>query len=241
MKKIIIVAIVIGIIIVGWVILAVINAKHKSNLQPVLTANFIDLDKVDKISKYRSCQGHTVVPQESMESKRNMKHYVVLKSEFTGGNKVPVYSPLNGVVKSIRSEPDKGLEGEIWLGVKGNDWDFSIQHINIASNIKGRQKVKAGDIIGYVANRGIDVVYGVGARSVKMIDGRYESPYSDLDSPFNHMSTELMAQYQAKGISQSDMSYTKEQRDAIPCQYRENDNEDGLNDFAHPEDWVEVN
>ncbi|PIP51397.1 hypothetical protein COZ61_01190 [Candidatus Berkelbacteria bacterium CG_4_8_14_3_um_filter_33_6] len=239
-KKIIIIS-VFGLVVIFGFLVVISNLKNKTAPQPVLTANFIDLDKVDKISKYRSCQGHTVVPQESMESKRNMKHYVVLKPEFTGGNKVPVYSPLNGVVKSIRSEPDKGLEGEIWLGVKGNDWDFSIQHINIASNIKGRQKVKAGDIIGYVANRGIDVVYGVGARSVKMIDGRYESPYSDLDSPFNHMGTELIAQYQAKGINQNDMSYTKEQRDAISCQYRENDNEGGLNDFAHPEDWVEVN
>ena len=78
--------------------------------------------------------------------------------EFEGDGNVLVYSPLDGVVKSIRSEPDKGLEGEIWLGVKGNDWDFSIQHFNIDRNIKQGRKVKAGDILGYVAKRGIDVV-----------------------------------------------------------------------------------
>ena len=236
------------VVVVGWVALAVINAKNnKTAPQPVLTANFIDLDKVDRISKYRSCQGHTVVPQESAESKRNMKHYIVLKPEFEGTGNVPVYSPLDGVVTSIRSEPDKGLEGEVWLGVKGNDWDFSIQHLNIDSNIKGKQKVKAGDILGYVANRGIDVVYGVGADSVKMIDGRYESPYQDLDSPFNHMSDELFGLYQNnlmandKVITKDEFIYTKEFRDANPCQYRENDNEGGLNDFAHPEDWVKIN
>src|SRR3990167_4012540 len=104
MKKVIIAVVVVGIIVAGWVLLAVINVKNnKTSPQPVLTANFIDLDKVEKISKYRSCQGHTVVPQESAESKRNMKHYIVLKPEFEGTGNVPVYSPLDGAVKSIRS------------------------------------------------------------------------------------------------------------------------------------------
>ena len=92
------------------------------------------------------------------------------------------------------------------------------------------------------SKRAVNEAFNVSSpREVKMIDGVYESPYSDLDSPFNHLAENVFAQYLAKGIKVDDMSYTKEQRDATPCQYRANDNEGGLNDFAHPEDWVMVN
>lgn len=205
--------------------------------QPVLTANFIDLVTVEKISKYRSCQGHTVVPQDESESARNMKHYIVLKPQYLGGNKAAVYSPISGIVTSTRAEPQKGLEGEIWLGIKGSNWDVSIQHLVILDSIKEGQRIKAGEIIGYVANKGIDVVYGVGAQSVKTIDG-YQSPYLQLDSPFSHLSESVATLYRAEGIEVADLLYTKEYRDQNPCKFR--DQRGGLNDIDHPEDWVTI-
>lgn len=212
--------------------------KHTEPVsQPILTANFIDLAKVEKISKYRSCQGHTVVPQDESESARNMKHYVILKPEYVGGNKVEVYSPISGIVSSTRAEPQKGLEGEIWLGNKDSNWAVSIQHLVILDSIKEGKKVKAGEIIGHVANNGIDVVYGVGAGNVKTIDG-YQSPYLNLDSPFNHINESVLALYQAKGIEKADLIYSKEYRDQNPCKYR--DERGGLNDIDHPEDWVKI-
>lgn len=218
--------------------------KPKNNdSPPVITANFMDLDKIDRISKFRSCQGHTVVPQDASETKRSMKHYVILKPEFWGGGKkVPVYAPFDGRVKGIRSEKEKGLEGEISFGTSGSRWEVSYLHLDVLDAVKERQKVKSGQIIGYASDKGVDVVYSMGGgMGVKNIDG-YQSPYGALDSPFNHMSEDLLAQYQTKGVSQNDMVYTKEMRDANPCQYVENSvNEAQLNDFAHPEDWVKVN
>ncbi len=209
--------------------------------QPTLTVNFVDLAKVDKISKFRSCQGHIVVPQDENESRRNMKHYVVLKPEFHRGNKVNIYSPFDGVIKSIRRQPSAELEGEIWLGNRNNEWAFSVQHIVVADGAEEGQKVKAGQVIGVVANRGIDVVYGVGAKETKSIEG-YSSPYSALDSVFNHASEAFLADYATRKITPTDMVYSKDYRDKNPCKLEPNGPSQGqLNDHDHPEDWVSIN
>lgn len=241
-KKRIIILSVIGLLVLVVAFLFITKPKDAS-ASPVLTANFMDIDKIERISKFRSCQGHTVVPQDESETKRNMKHYVILKPEFwSGGKKVAVYAPFDGRVKGIRSEKEKGLEGEISFGVGANRWEVSYLHLDVLDSVKKWQKVKSGQIVGYASNKGVDVVYSSrGGLGVKNIDG-YQSPYGALDSVFNHMSADLLTKYQAKGISQNDLIYTKEQRDADPCQYVENSpNEAQLNDFAHPEDWVQVN
>ena len=223
---------------VGFVGYKVMSSRPQP--QPVLTTNFIELDKVDKISKFRSCQGHVVVSQDSGETTRNMKHYVVLKPEFEGGGKVSVYAPFDGVIKSLSGQRGPDLEGEIWLGNPNNDWDFSVQHIKVADNLKEGQKVSAGEELGTVANRGIDVVYGTMAHETKNVEG-VELPYASLDSAFNHFDPKLVAEYQAHGINPADMSYSKEYRDQTPCKLEPNGPSKGqLNDHDHPEDWVTV-
>jgi len=217
--------------------LFIFNNKNKTAPQPILTTNFIDLSKVEKISKFRSCQGHTVVPQDESESRRNMKHYVVLKPEYAGTGKIEIYAPFDGIVTGIRGGSGMDLEGEIGLSTRGNEWGVSFLHLNISENLKEGKKVTAGDVIGHAADKGVDVVYSVGANEVKMID-RWESPYSALDSVFSHMSDEVLAIYEAKGVTETDMIYTKEYRDQNPCEYVSPDKDAQLNDFAHPEDWV---
>ncbi len=212
----------------------VLYKNHKGS-QPIMTANFIDLAKVEKISKYRSCQGHLVVPQNESESRRNMKHYVILKPEYQGGGKANVYSPINGIIKSIGKRPENGLEGEIWLGSDNDEWDVSIQHLFISEDLEEGQKVKAGQIIGMAADKGIDVVYGVGAQGTKTIEG-YQSPYLALDSIFNHASKAILADYEAKGASLADLTYSKEFRDQNPCELEGTGGQ--LNDYEHPEDWT---
>ncbi len=241
-KKIIIMSIV-GLLVIVIAFLFITKPGDASVAPPTVTANFMDIDKIDKISKFRSCQGHTVVPQDESETKRNMKHYVILKKElWGGGGKIAVYAPFDGRVAGIRSEKEKGLEGEISFSVGGSRWEVSYLHLDVLDGVKKRQKVKSGQIIGYASDKGVDVVYSTGGGILpKNINGYY-SPYGKLDSIFNHMSADLLAQYQAKGISQTDMNYSKEFRDASPCEYVENSpNEAQLNDFAHPEDWVKIN
>ncbi|MBI5037642.1 MAG: peptidoglycan DD-metalloendopeptidase family protein [Candidatus Kerfeldbacteria bacterium] len=209
---------------------------------PELTANFIDTSKVEKISKFRSCQGHVVVPQDESERLRNMKHYLMLKPEYKG-KQVEVYAPFDGEIMSIFSNPSQGLEGEMWLGQKGSDWNASFEHLVPLDTLSEGDKVKAGELIGHVATNGIDLVYATAGAGTKIIDG-YESPFGALDSIFNHMSDEAFNQYISDNIkTRSDLSYTKEYRDANPCKLETANGAQAaqLNDHDHPEDWIIIN
>jgi len=199
---------------------------------PLLVANFVDLDKITRISKYRSCTGHVTVPQNEQENKRSMKHYFEVKPEYVGTDAVKIYSPYDGYVSVIRSEPGSGLEGELWIVPKRalpmlppfGVWQFSVQHIIIKKDFRLGSEVKAGEIIGYAAipksNRAtFDIVYAKQGLIPKKIDN-WSSPFADLDSVFNHMSEEAFANYQQKGITSKEMLLiSKEERDNKPCQY----------------------
>lgn len=217
---------------------------------PQIVVNFTELDKIEKISKYRSCAGHTTVPQDGREMKRSMKHYFTVKQEYLGGDTVDIYSPYDGFVTTIREDRADGLEGEIWIVPKDifailppiGRWSFSVQHINIREGLKQGSEVKAGELIGYAAvavenNRNtFDVVYAKGSIRPKRIDN-WMGPFSDLDSIFNHMSEGIFAAYQKKGItSREDLIIDKEERDENPCTYR--DNGPYFIDYENSENWV---
>lgn len=242
--------------IIGLIILILISAVvilfalSQIARPPQITANFTELDKIEKISKYRSCAGHTTVPQDEREMKRSMKHYFWVKPEFLGSKTVEIYSPYDGFITGIRQDPAEGLEGEIWIAPKDifailppiSRWAFSVQHINIREGLKRGSKVKAGELIGYAAvakdsNRDtFDIVFGQGAHAPKMIDN-WNGPFADLDSVFNHMSGDVFEQYQKKGLaSKETMIITKEARDQNPCAYKDN-GPYFLNQDA-PDNWV---
>ncbi|MBI2337562.1 MAG: hypothetical protein HY429_00960 [Candidatus Levybacteria bacterium] len=201
---------------------------------PTITANFTDLSKIERISRYRSCAGHVTVPQNGSENKRNMKHYFWVKPEFNKAKTVEIYSPYDGFVADVRAEPNMNLEGEMWitpmqifglvppLGV----WSFSVQHIDIRPDLKLGDKVKAGELIGWLAvsqNRGdsFDIVYGKSGFPPKTIDN-WTDPFADLDSVFTYMSDAVFAQYQQKGIAtKADLIISKAKRDQNLCQYQD--------------------
>lgn len=201
---------------------------------PQIAANFTQLDKIEKISKFRSCAGHTTVPQDQREMKRSMKHYFWVKPQYLGGDTVEIHSPYDGFVSVVRKDPADGLEGEIWISPKNifgllppfGMWIFSVQHINVRDDLNQGSEVKAGDLIGHAAvaadNRDtFDIVYAKGSPTVKRIDN-WMGPFVDLDSVFNHMSDEVFAQYQEKGIaSKKDLITSKEERDKNPCIYKD--------------------
>lgn len=227
----------IGIMILILLFAAIIFfALAQNSSPPQIVANFTELNKIEKISKYRSCAGHTTVPQDKREMRRSMKHYFSLKPEYLGINTIKIYAPFNGYVTTIRQDPAEGLEGEIWIVPKDifailppiGRWTFSVQHINIREGLKRGTEVEAGELIGYGAvskstNRNtFDIVYGKSALVPKMLDN-WRGPFSDLDSVFNQMSDDVFAEYQEKGIfSKEDIIISKEQRDQTPCVYKDN-------------------
>lgn len=216
---------------VGVLLLFVASQKASP---PQIVANFTELEKIEKISKYRSCAGHTTVPQDEREMKRSMKHYFSVNSGYLGPDTVRIFSPYDGFVASVREDLAEGLEGEIWIVPDDifvilppvGRWAFSVQHINIRAGLKRGSKVKAGELIGYAAVAGgnrntFDVVYAKGAMFPKRIDN-WNGPFTDLDSIFNQMPEEVWAQYQGKGITSKDeLIISKEKRDQTPCEYKD--------------------
>ena len=224
-----------GIILTLSSICIILFIMSKNAPAPQIVANFTEIDKIEKISKYRSCVGHTTVPQDEREMKRSMKHYFWVKPEYLGSDTIEIYAPYDGFVTGIREDRSDGLEGEIWIAPKDmfvvlppiGRWMFSVQHINIRSGLKQGSEVKAGELIGYGAvaaqNRDtFDVVFAKASMFPKTIDN-WVGPFMDLDSIFNHMSKDVFAQYLTKGIySKEDVIITKEKRDQSPCVYKDN-------------------
>ena len=227
---------VIGIFIIILALVVSISMVLAQNAPPPqVVADFTELDKIIKISKFRSCAGHTTVPQDRREMKRSMKHYYGVKPEYLGSDTVEIYSPFDGFVTTIRSEPENGLEGEIWIVPKDafvwlppvGRWSFSVQHINVRNDLRRGSEVKAGELIGHAAvateNRDtFDVIYAKGSFIPKMIDN-WRGPFIDLDSVFNHMSEQVFSKYKSRGVdSKEELILSKEERDQKPCTYKDN-------------------
>lgn len=201
---------------------------------PKLIANFIDLKKVRQISKYRSCVGHTTVPQDGREMKRNMKHYIEVYPEYRQEETVEIYSPYDGFISVLRADMADRLEGEIWIapdrGILSimppfNLWMFSFEHVQPRRGLKIGDKVKAGELIGYASflvkertSPTFDAIYGTLGLPMKTLDN-WNSPFGNLDSIFDHMSDEVLVQYQEKGITRENIIFSKEERDQNPCAY----------------------
>lgn len=242
----------VGVLIVILLSVAFFSIKSaQKEPPPQIVANFTNLDKIEKISKYRSCQGHVTVPQDERETRRSMKHYFWVRPEYNESEKVEIYSPYEGYVSIVRSEPELNLEEEIWISSKNifamlppiGVWNFSVQHLDVRKDLKVGDKVKAGELIGYAAlsqKRGnsFDIVYAKLGIPPKKIDG-WTAPFSEIDSVFNHMSDEVFAEYQKKWITSKDELFiSKEERDQNPCQYQ------GEGPYFAPQektdDWAEL-
>ena len=248
MRKLLI--IIVGIVVVGIALLLIGGAivKHGTTPRdsdsaadgPLLTANFVDLDQIAAMTKFRSCQGHLVVPQDDSEPRSNMKHYFYLKQAFTGAQGlVPLYAPFNGYVTDILAEDQdfsdrNPASRDVSLGTRKGllartDWQFTFLHIVPVESLKEGNAVTAGDLLGHVSLEKIppyyafDVTYSKMGGPSKSIDG-WRSPYAALDSVFNHMDATVLADYQQRfGASSSDdFSVNPQARAAAPCQYQGN-------------------
>jgi hypothetical protein len=184
-----------------------------------------------------------------LETDRSMKHYIYPIPEFQGTiNKVKMFAPFDGTVAMIQRVNSDGTEVRSdWLlkdGVKeygqaqkvesggrtdsGSDIDFvstldenavfGLRHVVLSRDFQIGDKVKAGEFIGYasVSEKGNDF-------DIDYV-GRMYKPEGDknievLDSMFNHMTPEVLAEFAKYGLTPENTVFTKEERDAKPCGY----------------------
>jgi hypothetical protein len=173
-----------------------------------VTANYIDLDRIWRISKFRSAFGHDY--SDDFEHCRSMKHYFQPKGD-TGWETVRIYAPVNGTV-SWRFE--EWLGTQLWIrSQEYPDFEFGIFHIQLQdSSLAEGQTVRAGQLLGTHFS----------TRTMSDIAVLVHSPKGrKLISYFEVMADALFQQYQIRGLAQrSDAAISKTERDAHPltCQ-----------------------
>ncbi|MEK7534303.1 MAG: hypothetical protein AAB600_03090 [Patescibacteria group bacterium] len=205
----------------------------------LITKNFIDLNQVHRLTKYRSCSGHQTVDQYSDEPVSNMQHYVVTEPRIST-DQVKIFAPFDGYV--LGSSPFTMADGLTMIPKSGipwwpfNQWRFSMSdgsHPLPQFQSPPIHEVNAGDLIGYLdpfdrggkkRSTGTHLRVGVTAIPPMFKNGNGE-PYKKLDSVFNYMSDEVFAQYQAviPGLQRrEDFIISKVWRQAHPCEFRGN-------------------
>lgn len=174
----------------------------------VLNASYIDLTKIERISRFRSTVGHSYV-DGSGETCRSMKHYF---QPLTGidWTTVGIFAPASGTILSIA--PDGAAGFRIMLRPLAQPAMYvALFHVNLDPDIVKDAWVGEGQHIGQHASPFTmsDIAVGFGGKE----DGA-------LLSYFQTMTDGAFAQFQARGVPSREAAIiTKAERDAdpVPC------------------------
>lgn len=186
--------------------------------------NYIELDKIYSISRFRSGAGHDY--SDSFETCRSMKHYFNPKSSIDWAT-IKVYSPVKGKVSKIEQE---------WAGtqiqIKSDEYPaftFIIFHVNMAIQLKAGDPVAAGQQLGT----------HIGSQTQSDIAVSVITPGGmKLVSYFDVMTDQVFSGYRARGLNaRTDAIITKEARDADPLSC----NGDSFASSGNIENWVTLN
>lgn len=173
------------------------------------TADCIELDKIGRVSKFRSGAGHDY--SDDFESCRSMKHYYEPKSGVDFSS-VRIFSPVGGTVIGTMEEFDGSLSKGTLVDIQVQGYPAfvaDLYHIDLTTPLAIGDVVVAGQELGTSAKddgTAFDMAFGVNT----------PNGYRRL-SFFYVMTDPVFAVYQARGMtSRDDAIITKEERDADP-------------------------
>jgi hypothetical protein len=166
-----------------------------------ITADYIELDKIDRISKFRSGFGHDY--SDGFEHCRSMKHYFQPKGTVDW-SAVKIFSPVKGTVVKITTE---------WAGdqihiqpVHNPGSSVIIFHVVLKPPLAVGDSVQAGQQLG--------THIGSQTMSDIAIGGIYNNIWK-LSSYFMLINDSLFLRYNARGLQhREDAIISKEARDA---------------------------
>lgn len=181
-----------------------------SGIPRFVNFNYIELDSIASISKFRSGVGHDY--SDDFESCRSMKHYFAGPG-MTTDTTVKIFSPVNGKITFLQQE---------WTGmhiqIKCNEqpaFFFDIFHVNLASPLSVGDNVSANQFLG---NHSSDQTLSDIAVAVHTpADGPNNAQPTGwkLISWFDVISDTLFQAYVARGITSRDSCrISKADRDA---------------------------
>jgi hypothetical protein len=196
------------------------DAAAKGIPQFVAT-NYIELDKIGQVSKFRSGVGHDY--SDAFETRRSMKHYFK-PLDTVDWSAVKVFSPVKGTVFRVDEE---------WAGAKVEiqserfpAFRFAIFHVNLSRPFKAGDTVKEGERLGA----------HVGPQTMSDIAVGVETPRGyKLISWFEVLTDAAFAEYARRGITSRSMPIiSKAARDARPLATTDR----GFATPDTPDDWV---
>ncbi len=168
-----------------------------------ITTDYIELNKIERISKFRSGIGHDY--RDEAESCRSMKHYYQPLGSISWSS-VKIFSPVTGTVVRTFEE---WAGTQVWIQPsKFPAYTIMIFHINLLKPFAVGDSLTAGMQIGT----------HIGSQTMSDIAVGYSSGAKwQLVSYFSIMSDSLFKSYTARGIaSRDELIISKTARDADP-------------------------
>ena len=168
--------------------------------------DYIDLNSIDKISRFRSGMGHDY--SDDFESCRSMKHY--FNPNVEDYSLIEIFSPVDGIVVSMVES------NGIRINIKSSEYpeyQFVIFHIDPLPDLEIGDSVSAGEKIGNHINN--STISDIAVRRFVIHDGIFKN---QLLSYFEVMTDEhFNGNYLGPEISsKSDLIIDITERDASP-------------------------
>jgi hypothetical protein len=186
-----------------------------------VTSDLTELSKIEKISKFRSGEGHSYA--DPFESCRSMKHYYGVYEKYRENRTVPVYSPAAGTINSVS---DDGHGASIGLNNKQVQirpdaqpaYILRIFHCDlISSAIAAGKKVQSGELLGYARLYYEDLGEHAGSFDIAVWVNTPEG--MRLVPFFDAMTDDVFSRYVERGVSsRQEFAITREDRDADPLE-----------------------
>ena len=187
---------------------------YTNNIVQLISTNFINLDEIEAISKFRSGKGHDY--PDGFESCRSMKHYFY-GYESTLGSNINIYAPMDGTVSDLT---DEGSGTRIMI--KSFDYpayQVIIFHVEIAPAITNGASLIAGQYIGTIHHEDDD---GDGDTASTDIAIRISTIYNDepkhrMVSFFDVITDNVFSNYSERGATdRSDFIISASERATNP-------------------------
>lgn len=195
-----------------------------------VTTSGINLETIQKISKFRSGEGHDF--SDDFEDCRSMKHYY-LPTSGTAFDSVAVRAPFDAVVIGYTDEYDETLWKGTAIGLRSVDhpaFSMTLFHIDAGPRLYLGRTFSAGEPIGTSEKQG-----GTATDFAMWVT---TSPGSRLVSYFQAMTDTAFSEFQARGVAiRDEFIITQGDRDANPLQC----NGEQFQGTGNLDNWVELN
>jgi len=176
----------------------------QNGIPEFVTTNYIEIDQIYRISKFRSAVGHDY--SDAFEDCRSMKHYFEPRGDVDWST-IKIYSPVSGTITRVENE---------WAGTKievaSDDYPafrFSIFHINLTAARNVGDKLDAGEQLG--------THFGSQTMSDIAVIVNDPTHQGRMVSYFEVINDEVFNEYSSRGVtSREDLIISKTLRDANP-------------------------